>query len=169
MAVKKLINLNANGTQQEYSGITASAGAASSGEFIVAGADGRADASFMPVGFGQDAVTGVAGEALAAGDFVYVNGAGAFLKADATAIAKQARGYVIVAVANAATATVFFDDSNTAKTGLTPGATYFLDMVSGGIVTPAPTPVTGQICQELGFATSATNLRVNIQEAIIRV
>ena len=62
---------------------------------------------------------------------------------------------------------MFFDDTNTAKTGLTAGATYYLDITSGGITT-TPTVTTGQIVQELGFATSATSLRVNIQEAIIR-
>lgn len=168
MPQKRLINVNINGVHQEYSGILTSAGAPSSGDFIALDSSGKVDPSFMPVGFGQDAVTGIAGEALSAGDFVYVNGAGAFLKADATAIAKQARGYVITAVANAATATIFFDDSNTAKTGLTSGATYYLDVISGGVTT-TPTTTTGQIVQELGFATSATNLRVNIQEPIIRV
>jgi hypothetical protein len=168
MAVKKLINVNANGTQQEYSGITASAGAGSSGEVIVADANGRVDASFMPVGFGQDAITAVAAEALSAGDLVYFNASGAVLKADATAIAKQARGYVTSAVANAANATVFFDDSNTALTGLTPGATYYLSVTSGAVTT-TPTTTSGQIVQEVGFASSATTLRVNIQEPIIRI
>lgn len=167
MAVKKLINSNTNGTQTEYSGVTTSAGAGSSGEIPALDSSGRLDATMMPTGFGQDAVTATAAEALSAGDFVYFNGSGGVLKADATAIAKQARGYVISAVANAASATVFFDDSNTALTGLTPGSTYYLSVTSGG-VTLTPTTTAGQIVQEIGFASSATNLRVNIQEPIIR-
>lgn len=167
MAVKKLINLNTNGTQQEYSGVTTSAGAGSSGEIPALDSAGKLDVTMMPVGFGQDAVTATAAEALSAGDFVYFNASGGVLKADATAIAKQARGYVITAVANAATATVYFDDSNTAVTGLTPGATYYLSVTSGGITT-TPTTTTGQIVQEVGFATTATLLRVNIQEPVIR-
>lgn len=168
MPIKKLINLNTNGTQVEYSGITTSAGAGSSGEIPALDSAGKLDATMMPTGFGQDAVTATAAEALAAGDLVYFNGTGGVLKADATAIAKQARGYVISAVANAAPATVFFDDSNTALTGLTPGATYYLSVTSGG-VTLTPTTTSGQIVQEIGFASSATTLRVNIQEPIIRV
>jgi hypothetical protein len=158
MAVKKLINLNTDGTQVEYSGIIASVGALSAGEIPALDSAGKLDITTMPVGFGQDAVTAVAGEALSAGDMVYFNASGAVLKADATAIAKQARGYVTSAVANAANATVFFDDSNTALTGLTPGG-----------VTTTPTTTSGQIVQEIGFAASATTLRVNIQEPIIRI
>jgi len=168
MAIKRLINVNTNGTQQEYSGVTTSTGVANANDIPALDSNGRLDASFMPVGFGQDAITATAGEALAAGDFVYFDGTGNVLKADATAIAKQARGYVNSSVTNGGSATVFFDDTNTGKTGLTAGATYFLDTISGGITT-TPTTTTGQIVQEIGFATSATSLRVNIQEPIIRV
>lgn len=167
MAIKRLINVNTNGTQVEYSGVVASAGAGSVDEIPRLDSAGRLDVTFMPVGFGQDAVTAIAGEALTAGNMVYFSATGTVLKADSTAVAKAARGYVTVSVANAASATVFFDDSNNAVTGLTSGATYYLDTVSGGI-TVAPTVTTGQIVQEVGFATSATNLRVNIQEPIIR-
>jgi hypothetical protein len=168
MATKKLINLNTNGTQVEYSGVLTSAGASSSGEIPALDAVGRLDVSMMPVGFGSDAITATAGEALTAGDMVYISGTGTILKADATTIAKQARGYIITSVANAASATVYFDDTNTALTGLTPGATYFLSNTPGGVTT-TPTTTTGQICQEVGFAASATTLRVNIQEPVIRV
>ena len=167
MPLKRLINVNVNGTQQEYSGVATSAGVASADEFPRLDTNGKLDVTFMPPGFGQDAITATAGESLGAGDFVYFSGTGSVLKADATAIAKQARGYVNSAVLNGGQATVFFDDTNTAKTGLTAGATYYLDITSGGITT-TPTLTTGQIVQELGFATFATSLRVNIQEAIIR-
>lgn len=167
MPIKKLINSNTNGTQTEYSGVTTSAGAASSGEIPALDANGRLDTTMLPVGVGQDSTTATAAEALAAGDLVYFNGTGGVLKADATVIAKQARGYVLSSVLNAATATVFYDDSNTAVTGLTPGATYYLSNTPGGI-TVTPTTVAGQIAQEVGFAVSATLLRVNIQEPVIR-
>lgn len=167
MAVKKLINVNANGTQQEYSGITTSAGAGSSGEVPVLDGTGKLDTTFMPVGIGADSVTATAGEALSAGDMVYFNGTGQVLKADATSITKAARGYVISAVSNGASATVYFDDSNTGLSGLTAGSTYYLSATPGASTTTAPT-TSGHIVQEVGFATSATNLRVNIQEPIIR-
>ena len=168
MSTRRLIQVNTNGTQQEYTGVATSAGAGSADEIPKLDSNGKLDVTFLPTGIGQDAIVATAGEALGAGDFVYFSGTGSVLKADATAIAKQARGYVNASVINGGQATVFFDDTNTAKTGLTAGATYYLDIVSGGVVTPSPTPVTGQISQELGFATSATSLRVNIQEPIIR-
>ena len=168
MPLKRLINVNVNGTQQEYSGVATSAGTSSADEIPKLDSNGKLDVTFLPPGIGQDAIIATASEALAAGDFVYFSGASAVSKADATAIAKQARGYVNSAVTNGGQATVFFDDTNTAKTGLTAGVTYYLDIVSGGVITPAPTPVAGQIVQELGFATSSTSLRVNIQEPIIR-
>ena len=167
MAIKRLINVNTNGTQAEYAGVATSAGAGSIDEIPRLDSAGRLDVTFMPIGFGQDAVTATAGEALTAGNMVYFSATGTVLKADSTAIAKAARGYVTASVANAAPATVFFDDSNTGVTGLTPGVTYFLDTVSGG-VTATPTVTTGQIVQQIGFATSATNLRVAIQEPVIR-
>lgn len=168
MAVKKLINLNANGTQVEYSGVLTSAGAGSTGEIPALDGTGRLDVTFMPAGFGQDAITAASGEALTAGDIVYIAAAGTIFKADATTIAKQARGYVLASSLITAPATVLFDDSNTAVTGLTPGATYYLSNTPGGVTT-TPTTTSGQICQEIGFAATATLLRMNIQEPVIRI
>jgi hypothetical protein len=168
MAVTKLIKLNTDGSQQEYAGKSVSAGVADSGEFVILAATGKLDPSVLPNGVGADATTGTAGEALNAGDIVYVSNTGTILKADATTPAKQARGYVLVAVANAAVATVFFDESNTAVTGLTPGATYYLS-ATPGLVTTTPPVTAGQIVQQIGFATSATSLHVSIQEATIRI
>lgn len=167
MATQRLIKVNANGSQQEYTGINSSAGVSSADEIPKLDSNGRLDSTFMPVGFGQDSVSAVAGEALSAGNMVYFNATGQVLRADSTALGKAARGYVITAVANGSNATVFFDDTNTGLTGLTPGSTYYLDTAAGG-VTLTPTITTGQIVQEIGFATSATSLRVNIQEPIIR-
>ena len=167
MAIKRLINVNTNGTQQEYSGVATSAGTGSADDIPRLDSNGRLDVSFMPTGFAQDAISATAGEALSAGNMVYFSGAGTVLKADATAIAKAARGYINSAVLNGATATVFFDDTNIGLTGLTAGATYYLDTTAGGVTT-TPTTTTGQIVQEIGFATSATSLRVNVQEPIVR-
>lgn len=165
----KVIQINTNGTQQEYAGTTASSGASNAGDFPALDSNGKLDVTFMPTGFGQDAVNATAGEALAAGDFVYFTSTGTVMKADASAIAKQARGYVTAAVANGAQATVFFDDSNGGLSGLTPGATYYLDAANPGKATATAPTGTGKIVQELGFASSATNMRVNIQEPIVRI
>lgn len=166
MPAKRLINQATNGSQETYSGILTSAGAGSSGELPALDATGRLDTTMLPIGFGQDSVSATAGEALTAGDFVYFNGAGAVLKADATSLAKQAKGYVNANVLNAATATVFFDDSNTGLTGLTINVPYYLSLTPGLATTTAPSVAT-QIVQEVGFANSATNLRVAIQKPVL--
>ncbi len=63
---------------------------------VVLDSAGKIDQSMMPNGVGADAVTLVAGEALVAGNFVYINGSGQVMKADATAIGKKAVGYLVI-------------------------------------------------------------------------
>jgi len=167
MAVRKLIQVASTGAQSEYAGVATSSGAGDAGEFVILDASGKIATAQLPNGIGADAITATAGEALAAGDMVYISNTGTILKADATAPAKAARGYVLTAVSNAASATVYFDESNTSVSGLTPGATYYLSATAGGVTT-TPTTTAGQIVQEVGFAVSATNLHVNIQEPITR-
>lgn len=167
MAVHKLRQLNVNGTFEEYTGKSTSAGAGDAGEFVTLGGTGKLDPSVLPNGVGADASTLVAGEALVAGDFVYISVTSTVLKADATTIAKQAVGYVLSAVANGANATVFFDETNSALSGLTPGAHYFLSTTAGQ-VTLTPTITAGQICQKVGTAITATSMHVMIEEPTIR-
>lgn len=167
MAVRKVIVVAVSGAQSEYAGLNASAGAGSAGDFIIAASDGKLDPTFLPNGIGADSVSATAGEALAAGDMVYISVTGTILKADATTPAKAARGYVLAAVLNAAAATVFFDETNSSLSALTPGATYYLS-ATAGLVTLTPPTTAGQIVQEVGFAISATALHVNIQEPITR-
>lgn len=167
MAIRKVIQVASTGVQSEYAGLNASAGAGSAGDFIIANAAGQLDPTFFPNGFGPDSLTLTAGEALSAGDMIYISGAGAVLKADATTPAKAARGYVLAAVISAAAATVYFDDTNSSLSALTPGGTYYLSATAGGVTLTPPTTA-GQIVQEIGFATSATSLHVNIQEPITR-
>lgn len=167
MATRKLIQQNTDGTKTEYTGKSTSAGAADSGEFVVLDSAGKLDASLLPNGVGADAVTLTAGEALVAGNFIYINGSGQVMKADATAIGKKAVGYVLSAVSSGATATVYFDESNTGLTGLTAGSTYYLSATAGGVTTTPPTTA-GQIVQELGVATSTTSIHVNFKSPIIR-
>lgn len=167
MATRKLIQKNANGTQQEYIGVNTSVGAGTAGEYITADASGKLDSTFLPTGTGADTVSLIAGEGLSAGDYVYIDATGKVMKADANSPAKAARGYVLTAVLNAASATVFFDDSNTAIAGKTPGATQYLSETPGATTEIAPT-TSGHIVQEVGFATSATSIHTSIKEPVIR-
>ena len=168
MAVHKVIQVSSTGAKSEYSGKATSAGTADAGEFVTAGTDGKIDISYFPNGIGADANTLVAGEALVGGDFVYILANGTVMKADATAFAKRSMGYVLASVLNAGNATVFYDENNSALSGLTPGTTYYLSATAGVVTATASNIIAGQFLQELGVATTATSLHVNIKETILR-
>ena len=167
MATHKVIQISSTGAQSEYAGVAASAGAGDAGEFPILDGAGKLDITFMPPGVTADVSILVAGEALAAGDFVYVLAGGTVMKADATTFAKRAMGYVLASVLSAGNATVYFDEANSALTGLTPGSTYYLSATPGVATLTAPT-TSGQYVQELGVAISATSLHVNMKTPILR-
>lgn len=168
MAAHKLIESLSTGNKQEYAGLNSSAGAGSAGEFVILDGSGKISSTMMPTGIGADTITADAGENLAAGDFVYIDSAGDVFKADASAIAKAAIGYVLAAVTSGQPATVYFDDANTGVSGLTVGSKYFLSGTTpGAITTTAPTTST-HIVQVVGVAHATTAIHVNIQEPVIR-
>jgi len=165
----KVIQSNENGTQEEYEGRATSAGAADAGHFPVLNPAGKIDQTMMPDGVGQDIVQLTSAEALSEGDYIYINSAGAAARADATSIAKKAIGFATESVVSGAPVKVQFDDSNTALSGLTPGATYYLSASTpGGVTTTAPTAA-GQIVQSVGVALNATTIHSDIQsQPVIR-
>lgn len=152
------------------SAIIVSAGAANDGDHVALNASGKFDISVMPTGIGQNTISAVASEALAAGNFVNLYDVAGVLtvrKADATTVGKEAKGFVKVAVASAATATVYLNGNvNDALSGLTNGASYSLATTAGGIVLSSAEPsATGNVAQVLGIALSTTSLMVDIEEA----
>jgi hypothetical protein len=165
MADKYLYN-NA-GTITEKTAIITSAGAGDSGKVIALDAAGRLDSSFMPVGIGADTQVITASEALAAGDWVNVwNSTGAKVrKADATVAGKEAHGFVLSAVSSSASATVYFEGTNTAVTSQTAGVVY-LGTTAGLGTTTAPSS-TGNVVQRIGFATSTTTVNFQSQLPIV--
>ena len=165
MADKYLYN-NA-GTVTEKAAIITSAGVGDSGKVIALDASGKLDTSFMPVGIGADTQVITASEALAAGAYVNVwNSTGAKVRnADATVAGKEAHGFVLSAVSSSAAATVYFEGTNTAVTGQTPGV-VFLSTTAGTGTTTAPS-TSGNAVQRIGFATSATTVNFQSQPPVI--
>lgn len=145
----------------------ASAGAADAGKIPQLDGAGRLSATMMPVGFGDDTTTLTTTEALAAGDFVSVwNSTGAKVrKADATTAGKEAHGFVLAAAASGASATVYFEGTNTAVTGATPGL-VFLATTAGGATSTAPSAA-GNVVQRIGFAISATAINFQSNDPIV--
>lgn len=169
MATKKyLIAGGATGTTEE-STVDSSAGAGDSGKIPSLDTSGKLSTTMMPTGFGADTLTLTAGEALSAGDLVYVAAAGTVFKADADAAGKAAIGFVLSSISSAATGTVYFGSGIiTGLTSLTMGQPYFLSSTAGGITTTAPTG-TGKIQQQVGFAVNATSLYFEPQGAILLI
>lgn len=168
MAAKKYIALNV-GRQQEMSATQASAGAANEGDIVALDSSGRLDPSMMPVGVGADAQTLVASEALSAGDFVSVwNDAGTMKarRADATASGKEADGFVLSAVSNGQDALVYFEGRNTALTGLTGGARYYLATTAGQVTTTPPS-ASGNVVQYIGRAIGTTTISFEGDDGVI--
>lgn len=150
---------NNSGTLTEKAAVQSSAGAGDAGKIPALDAAGRFDSSMMPVGIGADTAAIEASEALAAGDLVNIyNDTGAKCrKADASTAGKEAHGFVLAAVESAATATVYFEGSDTQVTGLTPGVQFLSASVPGGSSSTAPSS-TGNVVQRVGYATAATAL-----------
>lgn len=158
MAANKYLALVANKWKEIFASVTGTANAIPAGD-----ATGRLDVSWMPVGVGAEIRLAVASEALTAGNFVNLyNNAGALTvrKADATTNGKPAHGFVLANVLLAGTATIYgLSNANTQLAGLTIGGEYYLSTTPGGVIINASfTPVTGNIVQPLGLATSATEL-----------
>jgi hypothetical protein len=147
-----------------------SAGAGDAGKVPLLDAAGRFDTTMLPVGVGPDTASIVASENLAAGDLVNVwNNASAFnvRKADGSTAGKEAHGFVLAGVSSAASATVYFEGSNTQCTGLTAGIQFLSATTPGKTTTTAPSTA-GQVAQVVGFATSATTLNFQYNIPVTR-
>ena len=167
MPAKKFLRLSA-GRTVEVSGIVVSSGVANDGDVAVLDSTGRYDSSVMPLGLGADTVARTASEALSARDMVNIwdnAGSPAVRKADATVVGKEANGFVLGAVANAGSATIYFSRLITGLAGLTIGARYYLS-TSPGLITTTPPSAAGNVVQFVGRAISATELAFEPEDAI---
>lgn len=158
---------NNAGTITEESSIATSAGAGDATKIPHLDGSGRLDNSFMPVGIGADTQAIATSETLTAGDWVNVwNSTGAKVrKADATTSGKEAHGFVLSAFTHPTTATVYFEGTNTAVTGQTPGV-IFLATTAGQGTSTAPSSA-GNVVQRVGFATSATSVNFTSGDPIV--
>jgi hypothetical protein len=141
-----------------------SAGVADAGKIVGLNSAGKVDITMLPTGIGETTEVKTAGEAIAAGALVQVTATGTVVNADA-ATHRAAVGFVLSAIANAATGTVYYSGQITGLSGLTPGARYFVG-AAGAITTTAPTAA-GSIWQPIGRATSATALEFLPQDLVV--
>jgi hypothetical protein len=146
---------------------TTSAGAGDSGKLVALDGAGKIDSTMMPTGIGADTRSITTSEALAAGDFVNIwnNSGEKVRKADATVAGKEANGFVLSAASSATPATVYFEGTNTAVTGQTPGP-VFLGTTAGGATATAPS-ASGNVVQRIGIAVSATAINFQMGTTIL--
>lgn len=167
-SANKVVKMNGSGIVDPaiLNAKNTSAGAGDAAKLVQLDSSGRIDSTMMPVGVGADTATITTSEALSAGDFVNVwNSTGAKVrKADATTAGKEAHGFVLSAYGSSASATVYFEGTNTGVTGQTPGP-VFLSTTAGGATATAPS-ATGNVVQRIGFATSATSINFQSQTPV---
>ena len=105
-----------------------------------------------------------ASEDIAAGALVNLFSAGGSLRmrnASATDATKPASGFVLLAVSSGAAGTFYGPGLyNSALSGLTPGATYYLDVTAGAVNAAQPS-AGGNVIQIVGVAITADELLFN--------
>ncbi len=152
MAVDQYLTI-ANGRKQLSTPTVTSAGVANDGDIVALGTDGRLDLTVMPIGIAPDLKSIVSSENLTAGNVVNVwNDAGTVKvrKADSTNSGKEAIGFVLTGVTAPSSASVYFEGINTALSGLTPGARYYL-ATTAGTITATPPTAAGNVLQYVGL------------------
>ena len=163
MGTNKFLTVS-NGQKTLDTGISTSAGVGDANKLVATNSSGKLDTTLMPAGLGVDTVTATASEAISAGDFVNLyNNSGTLTarKAD-NSNSRDAKGFTLAAISNAATGTIYLSGQNTSVTALTPGTNYYLS-TSGGVTATAPS-TSGTIIQLLGYTLSSTNLLFEYEE-----
>lgn len=128
-----------------------------SAEVVVStNAGGTIDPTLLPA---ADSTTATAGEALTAGQYVYIKASDSKLyKAVWSSGGNQAVGFVLAGFASAATATYYTGGLNTAQSGLTVGSRYYGDSTTAGGVTSTVPTGAGVIAQYVGTAVTASSI-----------
>jgi len=105
---------------------------------------------------------------LVLGEPVYISASGSMDKAQANAAATaKVIGFVADAtVATGAVGACQTDGVLSGLTGLTPGASYFLDATTAGAMTTTAPITAGQFNVHLGTAISATELEISIKNPV---
>lgn len=137
------------------------------GQIVGLDGSGRLDPTIMPVGVVADTYSGTAGEALTAGDLVYINSSGNVARASANAGGNDAMGFVLTSVSNAAQALVYLEGRNTSLSGLTVGARYYLSDTTPGGITDTPVTGSGKRHQYVGKAITTTSLSFEADDGIL--
>lgn len=166
--VDKYISINASGDKQEVAGTAVSTGVAEAGKIVALDTNGKIDPTMMPAGVAAEVKVLPTSENLGALDMVSVydaSGTSTARKADKSN-GRACSGYVLAAVTSPANANVYTDGIIPGLSGMTPGATQYLDDAGG--ITETPTTTTNEILQRVGVALSATEMLFEPGEPVKR-
>jgi hypothetical protein len=155
-----------NNVRTWVTAISQSAGIADANKIVATDSTGKIHISLMPTGVESEATSVLTSEALSAGDFVNLYNASGTLtarKADASNN-RPAHGFTLTAVPSGS-ATIYQQGLNNALSGFTPGLTAYLG-TTGAATTTAPSYVSGQIYQELGYTSSTGAIFFEFSSAI---
>lgn len=148
--------LGSDGLPEEVQAIKVSAGAGDANKLVRTGDDGTLDPSLLGATAQPQKVANAA-EALAAGDYVYINSSGTVAKAIATAAGTLATGFVLASAASGASVTVYFEGINSALSGQTRNKVQFLSATTAGARTETPPASgSGHYVQSLGTSSETT-------------
>lgn len=167
MATSTYLALNSTNTGFTQETPATVGGSGSAGGIPALNSSGQLDITMLPPGLGANTTTATASVAISAGNFVnlYANSSGALaMQLADCSTGLPADGYVLAAVASGSTGTVYFNDQNTALTGLTVGAPYFLS-TAGGVSSTPPT-TSGYLSQAIGKSISATAIAFRYSQPI---
>lgn len=159
MATQKVLVLDPTSSlPKELTPNTTSAGAADAGKIVALDSSGKFDASMLPASSGGATLTLTAAEAIAAGALVNIDSTGKIRNANATDATKPAMGFVLAAIASAATGAVYFGGNiNSGSAGLTVGAPVYLSATTPGGATATAPSAAGNLVQQVSpCAVSAT-------------
>lgn len=169
MADKYLKYDTATGDAIQQEATVTSAGVANAGDVVALDSSGKLDSSIMPVGIAPEVLDAEATEALGAGDYVNIwNDVGVpkIRLADNTN-GREAHGFVLSAFTVGATARVYFEGENNAKSSLIAGIRCWLDQ-AGDVIQTAPVATVGHFAQVLGVAKNATTIATDLEKKLIR-
>lgn len=151
-------------TQALKSSNDTSSGAGDAGKIVALASTGKLDFTLFPTGIGETSITKTASEALAAGSIVSFETAGTMRLADASN-QRRGDGFVLSAVANGATGTVFLSGLITGLSSLTPGAKLFVG-AAGALTATAPTAA-NSIWQVVARAVDSTSAEFTYNDPIL--
>jgi len=164
MAAPKFLQRNA--TSGKVTEVIATETGPSAEVVVSTNASGIIDSTLLPA---ADSTTATAGEALTAGQYVYIKSSdGKLYKAVWSSGGNQAIGFVLASFASAATATYYTGGLNTQVSSLTAGTRYYGDSTTAGAVTATVPTGAGTLSQFLGYSVTTTAIDSDqIEDAIV--